>query len=188
MALYAVQSELIADYLPEVTSAAELAALVRILAAVTAQIDSYCDRPVQYFAPASSTASARIFRGNNKHYLQIPVHNGLVSTVTGSELGQAVTVESWEETGGWLYRVFPNDGPFRIWRGDIDYTVTAKWGYAATPLDVAEACRQLVVHYFERQKGTIGQVTPNGFVIERDMPPSVKTLLEPYVRKEFEVT
>lgn len=186
---YADQTQLLADYLPEVTAANEIAAVGRILASVTDQIDKYCDRPHQYFAPAAEAASDRIFRGANKVFLQLPVHVGEVASVNALELGQTVPDTAWAERNGWLYRTLTYDNrPFRIWRRDTEYTISARWGFEATPQDIAEACRQLVVHYFERMRGTIGQVTPTGFVIERDMPPSVKTILDRYVTKEYEVT
>lgn len=187
MAEYADLNELIADYLPETRSAAELAALGRILTATTKAIDSYCDRPDQYFAPAAEEATVKYFRGQNKLYLPLPVHVGEVETVVGVEQGYTLTESNWVERSGWLYRSYTNGSPFRLWLRGVQYAVTARWGYEATPADVVEACRQWVVHLFERQQGTIGQVTPSGFVIERDMPPVVKTLLAPYVRKEFEV-
>src|SRR5581483_4364846 len=52
-----------------------------------------------------------------------------------------------------------------LWQSGVQYRVTARWGYEATPSDVTEACRQWAVYFFERQKGTLGQITPNGFVI-----------------------
>lgn len=190
--MYADLAELVADYLPEMRSDAEIAAVGRILEAVSVQIDSYCDRPRGYFEPASDTATTRIFRGSSKPYMQIPVHVGEVSTVTGSEFGQSFDATYWLHRGGWLYRSYLNGSlngsPFQVWSRDVEYTVTARWGYAETPADIKEAARQLTVHYFERSKGTIGQINPNGFVIERDMPLSVVTLLSPYVRLEFEIT
>lgn len=187
MDVYANQDELLADYLPDVKTATEKATVGRILAAVTRQIDSYCKRPAGYFAPADAQPAPRSFYGEGTNYLRLPAH------VAGSidlETGVAVTghpIKNWVERGGWLYMTCGLGKLGGTWVRGTEYTVRARWGYEQTPEDIAEACRQLVVHYYERQRGTIGQVTPGGFVIERDMPPSVKTMLAPYRRKEFEV-
>jgi hypothetical protein len=187
MAVYADLDNLIADYLPEAKSDAEKATLGRILASVTAAIDSYCKRRPQYFAPAAEEASPRYLAGEGKNYLRLPVHVlGSINPEEGVDCnGHPIT--NWVERGGWLYQTRGFGKLGGIWQRGVEYTVNARWGYEATPDDVTEACRQLVVHYFERQSGTIGQVTPNGFVIDRDMPPTVKTLLAAYRRKEFEV-
>jgi hypothetical protein len=187
MAVYADLESLTADYLPDAKSAAEQSALGRILASATRGIDSYCKRPPQYFAPAGVSSSPRFFIGEGKNFLRLPVHVvGSIDPAEGVDCdGHAIT--NWVERGGWLYQTSGLGKLGGIWQRSTEYTVSARWGYETTPEDIIEACRQLVVHYFERQRGTIGQITPNGFVIERDMPPSVKTLLDPYRRKEFEV-
>lgn len=187
MAVYADLAQLTADYLPEAQSAAEQAALGRILAAVTVAIDSYTKRPPQYFASAEAQPTARFFTGEGKVYLRLPVHiAGSIDPAEGVDCsGHSIT--NWVERGGWLYQTSGLGKLGGIWQRGVEYTVSARWGYDTTPADITEACRQLVVHYFERQRGTIGQVTPNGFVIDRDMPPTVKTLLAAYRRKEFEV-
>ncbi len=191
MVPYANIDQLIADYLPDAKSQAEKTALGRILDAVTRQIDSHCKRPAGYFAPAAAQPSARQFHGEGTNYLRIPVH---VANSIDLETGVQVSghpVKNWlerGERGGWLYMTCGLGKLGGLWVRGVEYTVRARWGYEETPPDIAEACRQLAVHYFERQRGTIGQLTPSGFVIERDMPPPVKTILAAYKRKEFEVS
>ena len=188
MALYADIDQLVADYLPEVGSNTEKrAALDRVLLSVTAAIDSQCKRPTQYFAPAAEQPTQRIFFGEGKNALRLPVHvEGSVDPSDGVDCsGHPIT--NWVEIKGWLYLTCGFGKLGGIWQSGVQYRVTARWGYAETPPEIVEACRQWAVHFFERQNGTIGQITPSGFVIERDMPPPVKTLIAPFRRKEFEI-
>ena len=104
MTLYAERDQLIADYLQEVgTNPAKLAALDRILLSVTAAIDSYCKRPTQYFAPADTQPSQRLFFGEGKNALRLPVHvAGSIDPSDGVDCaGHPIT--NWVEIQGWLY-------------------------------------------------------------------------------------
>lgn len=188
MPVYANLDDLITDYLPEVgDNVTKRAALDRVLLSVTTAIDSYCKRTAQYFAPAGEQPSPRIFFGEGKNALRLPVHvAGSIDQLEGVDLaGHAIT--NWVELRGWLFLTCGFGQLGGIWQRGVQYTVRARWGYETTPPDVVEACRQWVVHFYERQNGTIGQITPTGFVIERDMPPSVKTLLAAYKPKELEI-
>lgn len=305
---YADKDQLIADYIPDARSAAELAAVDRILAGVSAFVDTYCRRTAGYFAGVGATPgnkqkirvsvsaaiqapgnvnltvaaaglsgsprtvsysattfdtsdtiaaglrtlaaadsvlnafftitntgnqidlearnyaandltmSATVFspfiggavavtttnsttlvtgsynaptekrlRGEGKNFLRLPVH--VVSTIEqvtlyGTVIDSALYYES--DKNGWLYRedLGLTDS---LWEEGLTYKVTARWGYAVTPLDLSEAVRQIVVAVWERQKGVLGEVTPNGFVIERAMPLFAREVLDRYKRREFEI-
>ncbi|MBA3243024.1 MAG: phage gp6-like head-tail connector protein [Acidobacteria bacterium] len=184
---YAALEETITDCLPEVKSANERAALGRLLDAASRAIDSKCKRPVNYFAPAAAQPSPRNFTGEGMNYLRLPVH---IANSIDLETGVQVAghpVKNWVEQGGWLYMTQGLGKLGGLWVRGVLYNVRARWGYEATPADIVLACKDLATHYFDKHRGVIGQTTPNGFVIERDMPPTVKTLIAPYVRKEFEV-
>lgn len=193
---YASIDQLINDYLPETKKPAEIAAVTRILDAVSSFVDTYCRRPAGYFNPAGSESEKRV-RGEGAHYLRLPVHVfGSITSVSlnGTAIDPATFYES--EKNGWLYfedegygleNSFYSDETCRTWRDGRVYKITARWGYEATPLDLAEAVRLTVLRVWETQKGVLGQITPNGFVIERAMPPLAKEILDRYKRREFEI-
>jgi hypothetical protein len=195
---YADLNNLLADYLPEAKSVAEKAAVGRILEAVSAFVDSYCRRPAGYFNPrgADTPASEKRIRGCGEHFLRLPVHvPGSIESVKHGETVIAASSYYESENLGWLYlensglgleeTFFPAQN--NRWIDGAIYKVRARWGYAATPLDLSEAVRQTVVRWWETQAGTLGQVTPNGFVTERDLPRSAKLILDRYKRREFEI-
>lgn len=192
---YADIDDLIADLMPELTSQDEIDAIERTLAGASAFVDRYTGRPAGYFLPASNTATARNFRGEGRRALRIPAH------VRGSVTVAGIEASTYYESRdlGWLYfnaEVAPETGEagsfddYRIWQKGKLYTVTAKWGYSATPDDIAEAVRQIVVRWYKTARGAFGadQVTPTGFVVERDVPASARVILDTYRKREFEIS
>lgn len=186
---YVTLEELINDQLPEVKSLREREALLHSLDAACAAADNFCRRSYGYFAPAEVLPSPRLFIGEGTNHLRLPIHVvGSIESVGGVDAGGHF-FGNWIEhpQRGWLYMTCGLGKLGGVWGRGCLYTVRARWGYAETPPDVKEAVKQLAKHYYERQHGVMGQVTPNGFVIERDAPPSVKMLLNPYAKKEFEL-
>ncbi|MEO6588886.1 MAG: hypothetical protein ABIP06_06110 [Pyrinomonadaceae bacterium] len=194
--VYADLDNLISDYLPEAKKASEIAAVSRLLDNVSTFVDSYCRRPVGYFTPLEADSIKR-FQGENTNFLRLPVHVfGSITQITVNEVVIDSSFYYESDKNGWLY--FEENNPFysdyffeyfernRFLSRSI-YKVTARFGYAETPPDLSEAVRQIVVRWYETQKGTLGQITPNGFVIERDMPISAKLILDNYKRGEFEI-
>jgi len=191
---YADKDQLIADYIPEAKSTTELAAIGRILDNVSAFVDTYCRRTPGYFDPAADDASERRFRGDGENFLRLPVHvTGSVEQVTID--GQVIDTSNYYESdrNGWLYREdavwLVNEGftPYQLWEAGRTFKVTARWGYEATPVDLTEAVRQFVARIWETQKGVLGQITPDGFIVERAMPLTVREILDKYKRREFEI-
>lgn len=193
---YADKDNLLADYLPEAKSNAEKDAVGRILDSVSTFVDTYCKRTPGYFNPAAAEVSMKRVRGEGAHFLRLPVHVfGSITTVSisGTEIDSEDYYES--EKNGWLYLEndsSPVEASFNVcsrerWYDGQIYKVTARWGYAATPLDLSEAVRSIVLRIWETQKGVLGQITPNGFVIERALPPLAKEILDRYKRREFEI-
>ncbi|MBX3288456.1 MAG: hypothetical protein KF855_03830 [Acidobacteria bacterium] len=187
---YADLNQLKADYLPDTNSAPELTALGRILDNVSAFVDTYCRRRPGYFNPSPADPTTRRVRGEGQHYLRLPKHiPGSISSIAlnGQTLDPASYYES--DKNGWIYAEDTDSGfssDLQFYEDRI-YLVTARWGYAATPLDIGEAVRQTVVRIWEAQRGVLGDVTPDGFVIERVMPPFAKEVLDNYKRREFEI-
>jgi hypothetical protein len=193
MARYADLDLLLADLLPELKSDEEKDAVERTLDAASLFVDSYCKRPIGYFSPSPNLATIRYFIGEGTSFLRIPEH------VRGTVSVAFVDSSAWYESEqGWLYSMNAFDGFFEyessgrnqypLWVKNKRYAVSARWGYASTPDDVREAVRQITVKWFQTSRGIFGtsDVTPAGFIVERDLPLSARAILDNYVKREFE--
>ncbi len=195
---YANLDNLIADYLPEAKSAKEINAVTRILDSASAFVDSYCRQRSGYFSPleADSPPTLRRVRGEGNRFLRLPVHIfGSISKVElyGNLIDSAAYYES--DKNGWLYLeddyirtdVSFSSGWLSNFAPDATYQVTARWGLATTPLPIVEAVRLIVARIYSVQKGTIGQITAEGFIQERLIPAAAKDLLKGFIKREFEI-
>lgn len=191
MTPYADKDELIADYIPEAKSDREKAAVGRILDAASAFVDSYCKRAPGYFSPSPTEATMKRVRGEGHHYLRLPVH--VFGSVAIENLDSSIFYES--DKNGWVYfesEEFGNENNFyigfdcRAFLENKIYKVTARWGFEATPLPVVEAVRLIVARIYAVQRGTIGQITTEGFIQERLIPAAAKDLLAQFIKREFE--
>jgi hypothetical protein len=193
---YADIDELIADYIPEAKSDKEKAAVGRILDSVSAFVDSYLKRADGYFTASPAQPSMKRVRGEGKHFLRLPVHVlGSITEVTANS-GSVINSNAYYESdkNGWLYAdenlvaesIFDSCSS-NVWADGQIFKVTARWGYAATPLPIVEAVRLIVARIYSVQKGTIGQTTSEGFIQERLIPQAAKDLLKPFIKREFEI-
>lgn len=197
---YADKDQLIADYLPEATGDEEIAAVGRILDAASAFVDSYCKRASGFFAPSPNDATVRRVRGEGREFLRLPIHVfGSIEQINDEEFTAWSNRVYESDKSGWLYfesDEFGNEGmgffsagcPYKRWTDGRVYKVKARWGYAATPLPIVEAIRLITTRIYETQKGTIGQVSANGFINERLIPTAAKDLLKPFIKREFEIS
>ena len=204
MPKYADLDNLLADYLPEATSANDRAAVGRILDNVSAFVDSYCRRAPGYFAgveitpvapstePTFPPATVKQIRGEGRNFLRLPVH--VFGTAEIQDFAPAGNYYE-SDVNGWLYLDAPvqnlfDSGDFyqpRFSDGRI-YLVSAVWGYRNTPLDLSEAVRLIVKNIWETQDGVLGQISPAGFVTKPDLiPPDALLILDRYKRREFEI-
>lgn len=187
---YADLDNLIADYLPEATKTTEKAAVGRILESVSLFVDSYTSRPAGFFNPSPADPTMKRIRGEGERFLRLPVHvKGTTQVpVTVEGVSSALFYES--DGKGWLYfedSTFSFDDCGREWENGRIYKVTARWGYALTPVDLQEAVRLTVCRIYEMQRGTLGKVTPEGFIQERFIPSAAKSILDNYKKREFEI-
>jgi hypothetical protein len=196
---YADLDELIADYIPEAKSEKEKTAIERILENVSEYVDVHCQRVAGYFAPSAAEPSVKRVRGEGQPFLRLPVHVfGSITDVKtsyDSVIPPGAYYES--EKNGWLYAeddslysLYP-EASFdlcspTIWADGQTFKVTARWGYAETPKPVVEAVRLITARIWSTQRGTIGQLTPEGFIQERLIPTAAKDLLKPFIKREFE--
>lgn len=195
---YADKDLLIADYIPEAKSNAEKDAIGRILDSVSVFVDTYCKRVPGYFNPSPAEPTIKRVRGEGEHFLRLPVHVfDSITEINGKSFESLSTSIYESEKNGWLYfetEEFGNESSFsdlpfecRRWTQNAVFKIKARWGYEVTPLDVQEAVRLTVLRVWETQKGTLGQITPGAFVVERAMAPLAKEILDRYKRREFEI-
>lgn len=190
---YADLATLLADLLPEVTATDQKNAVGRVLDGASGFIDEYCKRPSGYFNASNVTPTMKRFRGEGFRYLRLPDH------VAGSVAVAGYAGTEWYEAeNGWLYFKQPNfiadtadeidefDFATNLWHRGRLYEVTARWGFAAIPPAITEACRQLTLKLWETQRGILGDLTPSGYVVERAMPLFVRETLNLYRKREFE--
>lgn len=207
---YAELGETIDDVLSEVKSETQKETVGRIIEAASGMVDRYTNRPSGYFLPVpvvdpnddpiTYPTSVRRYRGTGTNFLQIGRH--VYGTVSVENVGADLYYE--HDENGWL---FANDAPgqagyadggqgpdpwdrglkSRLFANGSLYVVTAAWGFAETPSDVIFATKQIVQHIWDRGKGIVGELTPTGFVIERDMPLSARTALTGWIKREFEL-
>jgi hypothetical protein len=177
----------LAAKLPEVKRNEEKEAIQAVILGASAYADQVTGRAAGFFNVAPNDPSVKRFRGDGSKVLRIPRH--VAGTATVENVPLADYYES--DQSGWLYKNqsatnLDLDG-FPVWTKNALYVVAARWGFAAIPADITEAVSQIVLRWWQTQKGTLNQITPGGFVIERDVPLSARSILETWVKGEFDL-
>jgi hypothetical protein len=176
----------------DLTDADTAARIDALINAASGMVDKYCRRPEGYFSPAAAEPTTRRVRGEGKRYLRLGRYTG---TPTFSSPTISVNSYYFNSENGWVYYndLPPNDeflpgslGDNFFADGSI-YIVSARWGFEATPDDIQMATALIAGKIWDVGKGVIGEISPSGFVIERDMPPVAKTMLTGWIRREFEI-
>lgn len=185
---YLPLDEFLANKLPNINKQNEKDAIAAILKAASQFVDKTTGKS---FAVAPADPYVRRFRGDGSKVLRIPAH------VSGTATVETMPLASYyeHEVSGWLYKITNppssfdpalTDG-FPCWTKNQLYNVAARWGWSAVPDDIIEAVSQITLRWWETQHGTLGQMTPTGFVIERDVPVAVRSILDNYSAREFEI-
>lgn len=156
------------------------ALLARLISAASAFIETWCGRQ---FASQSYTEIRDGGGGRRLAFRQTPV-TAISSLVSA---GQAIPAGDSYQTPGYYFTpvmLMLNGYEFRRGLGNIQLVYTA--GYASIPLDVEQACIELVMlrykelpHFDKSSEGGLQQTTT--FIV-RDMKPSTQTLLNNYRR------
>lgn len=191
---YITIAELKSYALPElnIDDDEQVAAAELLIESVSAFVDRHCKRPDEYFSPAAADATVRRFRGEGQDYLRIGKHVG-PAAVTNPAVSASVLYESGNGWLRWSQQATNGDDDFLatiaggFFRRDQVYSVSARWGFASTPADIKQAVALIVGEIHERGKGVIGEISPAGFVIEREMPLQARAILRPWIRREFEI-
>lgn len=207
---YADTTETIDDVLSEVTSEDDIETVGRIIEAASAMIDRFTNRPAGYFAaiapvdpeadPLTYPTTERRYRGTGQNFLQIGryIPGTLSIENVGSELYYLNDANGWPfakdvagqpgyADGGQGPDRFAPVGHTRLFANGALYVVTAAWGFAATPGDIVWATKDITRHIWDRGRGILGDISPTGFVVERDMPLTARTALTGWIRREFEL-
>ena len=188
---YVDLEDFLAAKLPAVKKDEEKAAISAVLAAASNYVDKATGRAAGFYAVSPADPSTRRFRGDGSKVLRIPAH--IKGTVSVENVPLAAWYES--EQNGWLYKYstsesenfLPQFDGYPVWTKGGLYNVAARWGFAATPADITEAVSQIALRWWQNQQGTLGQITPTGFVIERDVPPSAQAILDTWIKGEFDL-
>lgn len=189
--MYVDLESFLAAKLPEIKREDEKTAISDVLAAASSFVDLETKRGSGFFAVSPADPTTRRFRGDGTRILRIPAH--VKGSVTVESIPLSALYES--EQNGWLYKYdtgqiesfMPQFDGYPVWTKGALYNVAARWGFAVIPPEIVEAVSQITMRWWQTQKGTLGQITPTGFVIERDVPVSARTILNSWTKGEFEI-
>jgi hypothetical protein len=110
--------------------------------------DLECGVTEGFFEAAPGSASTRTIYGDGTNFLRLPPYvAGTLNTTLGYP--QSYAELEFVEHGGYLVRTesgILNNGPFGGWYSGVPITVSARWGFTATPADVKHAIIKLVIH------------------------------------------
>lgn len=163
-------------------SDAELDALIEQASRV---FDLECGVDPGHFEPASSTATERTFYGDETGWLRLDpyVAGSLSATIT---MPDGYTVPEFVERNGYLVRSGSSvlvDTRYAAdpWPIGVPVTVTARWGYAATPADVKMAIIEFVLNLWrETDPVNVKLVSLEGQPLREKMPPRVAMIAKRY--------
>ncbi|MET0646977.1 MAG: hypothetical protein ABW208_10180 [Pyrinomonadaceae bacterium] len=185
---YTDLDDLIRGYLPNVTSDEDKATLAGMITRASRTLDGRTRREENAFAPAPAEAAGRVFYGEGSAVLRISEYvAGSIDSVTGpaSSLPEGyVEFRRAKITGLHTATTQKILTPRVAWERGVPYTVTARFGFEATPGAVVEATNQLVRAWWRQQAGeTFGAVGDVGQrpQPERGIPKLVDELIAPYV-------
>ena len=187
-----VKSRLIAGSYDTTTDTA----VSEIITSQSRVIDSYLKVENDFFAVAAGSASAKIVYGRGGDRLRLPPFVGSIAAAdltvpSGYTKPTFTVVDGWFTiqtplTLGIVAGNAPEYNPYLYsWIEGIPYTVSARWGWAAIPQDISEACIQMCVRTFRgRDDAFAGIVTDgNASAFERAIPAGAKMILDEWAKK-----
>jgi hypothetical protein len=114
-----------------------------LIAAASRLIDRECCVANDFFAAAASTASDRTFYGDGTAYLKLPPYNSTIDADDVEYSDSSATVPDFTVRGDeGQYLVVDDDG---YWPRNQAIVISAKWGFAAIPDEINQACIELVI-------------------------------------------
>lgn len=150
--------------------------------------DLLCGKPSGYFEAAGSVVSDRTFYGDGTHFLKVDhyVSGSLSPTLT---LPAGHTAPDFVERNGRLQIVSSNGVllgrssslAFEGWWSNVPITISARWGFEATPEDVKLAIIELVVNLWrETDPANVKLVNLEGQPLRERCPPRVWEIASRY--------
>lgn len=145
----------------------------------------------EYFEPAGVSATARTFYGDGTYFLKLDpyVAGSLNATIT---VPSQYTAPDFIERDGYL-QITSSDGiplsrsyfgSVEGWWMNVPITVTARWGYDATPEDVKYAVIELSINLWrETDPANVKLVSLEGQPLREKYPPRVKLIADKYRAK-----
>lgn len=191
MADYATTTQVKAHLLPTSYDSSTDTVLGELITSASRFIDSYLTVENDFFTVAGASKTAKVVYGRGGDRLRLPpfietiaaadmsVPSGYVKPVFAvvdgwltipPQLGLGIIVGNAPEFNPYLYS----------FASYVGYTISAKWGWAAIPEDIREACVQIVVRWFRgRDDAYAGIVTAqSGQAFERAIPAGAKMILD----------
>jgi len=145
--------------------------------------DHYCGVTEGYFEANGGSSSARVFYGDGTNYLRLDAYvaGSLNPTIT---MPTGYTVPEFSEGNGYLIRASNGVRPPGFlctlgwpWPAGVPVTVTAKWGFSATPSDVKQAIVEWVINLWrETDPATTKLVGLDGATLRESIPPRVEEI------------
>jgi hypothetical protein len=149
--------------------------------------DLLCGVEPEYFEAAGATATARTFYGNGTNFLRLDryVTGSLNATLT---YPTGYTALDYVERDGYLV-ITDSTGVLSSrsltycngWYCGVPITVTAKWGFEATPADVKYAVIEMAANLWrETDPGHLKLVAPELLPLREKWPPRVMEIAKRY--------
>ena len=182
MAEYCTVNQVADIALNDSLSAQELGKIQLLLPAASRAIDRLCEVSDDYFAAASNTASDRTFYGSGTRYLYVGPHNSVIAAGDVAFTDSGLTVPTFTERNDYLVA----QAGF-CWDWEEMLTISAKWGFAAIPADIQQACAEMALAIWQTSDaGRERAVADAGDPAFRaaKIPTRVKTTCEKWRRKK----
>lgn len=173
------------------TTALPDAELTALILQASRFFDLVCGVDPEYFEAAGPTATEKTVYGDGTNFLKLPPY--VAGTLdTDLSLPDGYTVPTFIEREGYL--VLASNGvdvsaiaPWPSaygWYAGIPFTITARWGWAATPEDVTMAVIELVINLWrETDPATVKLINLEGQPLREKMPPRVWEIARRYRAK-----
>lgn len=178
--------------MPMIAQATESAipndALDDLIERASRYFDLLCGVEPGYFEPAGVSATARTFYGDGTHYLKLDryVDGSLNATIS---VPSGYTAPNYVARNGYL-QITSEDGIPLVrsrypwsegWWSNLPITVTARWGFSATPADVKLAVIELAVNLWrETDPANVKLVNLEGQPLREKVPPRVAEISKRY--------
>lgn len=162
-----------------VDEAAEIALLRE---SVSRAVEDHIEVELGYFIPPPLEPTVKVIYGTGASFLPLP------SPVFGSVTVSAPsgnTVPNFTVEGTRLLALDSagTRSPYVIFTPGIAYSISGRWGYAAIPPQLKEACIEITVGLFRERpengfQGLVGGMQSYEGVIRRGWPTSARTILD----------